>query len=253
MRLPSRSMVAAVLLAFGVITAQGQVISPEQRTEIERIIRNFLMNNSDVLQEALAEIDKKLALADAEKQRITIKENAEELFNSRHHVVIGNLHGDVTLVEFFDYNCGFCKRALEDMLTLMKSDLKLRVVLKELPVLGEGSADAARIAVAVRMQDTTGKKYLEFHQKLLTGRGQVDKERALAVAQEAGLDMTRLERDLANEEVRLSLEESSHLADKLGFKGTPSYVVGDAVVVGAVGVAALREKVNTARCGRATC
>jgi protein-disulfide isomerase len=135
----------------------------------------------------------------------------------------------------------------------MKGDPKLKVVLKEFPVLGQASVEAARVAVAVRMQDKTGKKYLEFHQKLLATRGQVDKARALAVAKEIGLDTARIERDLSGSEVRLSLEESFKLAQSLGLNGTPSYVIGNNVVVGAVGLEALKEKVSTARCGKASC
>jgi protein-disulfide isomerase len=126
-------------------------------------------------------------------------------------------------------------------------------VLKEFPVLGPGSVEAAQVAVAVRMQDPTGKKYLEFHQKLLGGRGQADKAHALAVAKEVGLDMKKLEKDMASDEVKTTLQENFKLAEALGMNGTPSYVVGDSVVVGAVGLDALREKVNTARCGKASC
>ena len=168
-------------------------------------------------------------------------------------MTLGNPQGDVTFVEFFDYNCGYCKRALDDMMQLMAKDPKLKVVLKEFPVLGPGSLEAARVGVAVRMQDKTGKKYLDFHQKLLMGRGQADKARAMAAAKEAGLDVARIEKDLASDEVKASLEEAFKLAEKLGLNGTPSYVIGDNVVVGAVGLAALREKVNSARCGKATC
>jgi protein-disulfide isomerase len=126
------------------------------------------------------------------------------------------------------------------------------VVLKEFPVLGPGSVEAARVAVAVRMQDKTGKKYMDFHQKLLSGRGQADKARALAVAKEAGLDMARVERDLTSDEVRQTLEESLKLAEKLGLNGTPSYVIGSNVVIGAVGLDKLKESINTARCGKTT-
>jgi protein-disulfide isomerase len=158
------------------------------------------------------------------------------------------------MVEFFDYNCAFCKRALSDMLDLMKADSKLKVVLKEFPVLGEGSTQAAQVAVAARMQDKTGgKKYLEFHQKLLGGRGQADKARALAVAKEVGFDMTRLEKDLASDEVKTTIAENFKLAEAMGMNGTPSYVIGTDVVVGAVGIDALRDKLNIARCGKATC
>jgi protein-disulfide isomerase len=103
------------------------------------------------------------------------------------------------------------------------------------------------------MQDKTGKKYLDFHQKLLSGRGQADKARAMAAAKEAGLDMARLEKDLASPEVNTSLQESFKLAEALGLNGTPSYVIGDQVVIGAVGLDTLRQKVNTARCGKASC
>ena len=168
-------------------------------------------------------------------------------------MVLGNAKGDVTLVEFFDYNCGFCKGALPQMMSLLKDDTNLRVVLKEFPVLGPGSVEAAKVAVAVRMQDKTGKKYLDFHQKLLGSRGKADNARALAVAKEVGMDMGRLEKDMASDEVRVSLEESLKLAETLGLNGTPSYVVGNDVVIGAVGLDVLRSKISTVRCGKASC
>jgi protein-disulfide isomerase len=167
--------------------------------------------------------------------------------------VSGNPNGDVTFVEFFDYNCGYCKRAMSDMFDLMKTDGKLKVVLKEFPVLGPGSIEAAKVAVAVRMQDKGGQKYMQFHQRLLGGRGQADKARALAVAKEVGLDMPRLEKDVDSPEVKATIDESMKLAEQLGLNGTPSYVIGKQVIVGAVGIDALKEKVNTARCGKVSC
>ena len=230
----------------------GPAVTPDQ-ARIEEIIHSYLVLHPEVLQEAIAELEKRQAQAEAEKHREAVKQNADALFNSPHQVVLGNPHGDVTFVEFFDYNCGYCKRALADMLELMKTDPKLKVVLKEFPVLGPGSVEAAKVAAAVRMQDKSGKKYLEFHQKLLGGRGQADKARALAVAKEVGFDVTRLEKDAESPEVRATIEESLKLAESLGLSGTPSYVVGPNVVVGAVGVDQLRQKVNTARCGKAEC
>jgi protein-disulfide isomerase len=135
----------------------------------------------------------------------------------------------------------------------MKSDPKLKVVLKDFPVLGPGSVEAAQVATAVKMQDPSGKKYLDFHQKLLGGRGQADKARALAVAKEVGLDMAKLEKDMASPEVRATLEENFKLAEEMGMNGTPSYVIGKQVVVGAVGIDKLQEAVGVARCGKATC
>jgi sulfite exporter TauE/SafE/protein-disulfide isomerase len=225
----------------------AQAFSANQRGEIERIAREYIIQHPEVLQEAIATLETRQQALDAEAHQAAIKEHAATLFGSLHQVVLGNPQGDVTMVEFFDYNCGYCKRALSDMLGLLKTDTKLRVVLKEYPVLGEGSTQAAQVAVAVRMQDETGKKYLEFHQKLLADRGQADRGRALAAAKEVGLDMARLEKDLASGEVKATIEESMKLAEALGVNGTPSYVVGSDVVVGAVGLDVLREKVSAVR------
>jgi protein-disulfide isomerase len=234
--------------------APAQSFSEPQRTEIQKIIREYLLANPDVLEEVSAELNKRQAVAESAKQASAVKKHSDALFNSPRGVVVGNREGDVNFVEFFDYNCGYCKRAMVDMMEMIKSDPKLKFVLKEFPVLGEGSVQAAQVAAAVRMQDKTGgKKYLEFHQKLLGSRGQVDKARALAVAKEVGLDVTRIEKDMASDEVRLQLEESMKLAEALGLNGTPSYVVGGDVVVGAVGLNTLKERVNNARCGQATC
>jgi protein-disulfide isomerase len=201
----------------------------------------------------MAELERRQTAAEAEKHKAAVKEHAQNLFSSPNQVTLGNPNGNVTFVEFFDYNCGYCKRAMDDMLALLKNDPKLKVVLKEFPVLGPGSVEAAQVAVAVHMQDKTGKKYLDFHQRLLSGRGPADKARALAAAKDAGLDVARIERDMTSDEVRLTLEESAKLAEALGLNGTPSYVIGQNVVVGAIGLQALKEKVNTARCGQATC
>jgi protein-disulfide isomerase len=254
MRIIARlALAAALAVSAGGGLAHAQSFSDAQRGDIEKIIREYLIAHPEVLQEAIAALEKKQAAEEAEKHQTAVKDNAQAIFNSPRQVTIGNPQGDVTFVEFFDYNCGYCKRAMTDMMELMKHDPKLKVVLKEFPVLGPASVEAARVAVAVRMQDKTGKKYLEFHQKLLAGRGQADKARSMAVAKEIGLDTARIERDITSDEVRLTLEESLKLAEQLGLNGTPSYVIGPNVVVGAVGLEALKEKVNTARCGKAAC
>ena len=256
MSLRQLTLAAAACLAIGMTAPAGaQSFSDAQRSEIEGILKNYLLTHPEILQEAMAELEKKQQAADAEKSKVAVKEHKQLLFSSPRQVTLGNLQGDVTLVEFFDYNCGYCKRALSDLMNLMKADPKLKVVLKEFPVLGPVSVEAAQVATAVRMQDRSGKKYLEFHQKLLSGRGQADRARALAVAKDIGMDMTRLEKDMTSDEVRATLEESMQLADKLGLNGTPSYVVGPAVVVGAVGFDALKEKVESARAcaANATC
>ena len=255
--MPSFRLLTPALFALALCgtppSASAQSFSDNQRGDIETIVRDYLLAHPEVLEEAMAELSKRQTAAEAEKQKASVATNAETIFNSPRGVVLGNKDGDVTFVEFFDYNCGYCKRAMADMLELMKADPKLKVVLKEFPVLSQGSVEAAQVAVAVRMQDPTGKKYLDFHQKLLGGRGAADKARALAAAKDAGLDMAKLEKDLASSEVKATLEENLKLAESLGMNGTPSYVIGKQVVIGAVGVDGLKEKISNARCGKATC
>jgi protein-disulfide isomerase len=255
--MPSFRLLAPALLALALCGApkavSAQSFSEGQRGDIEVIVRNYLLAHPEVLEEAMAELSKRQAAAEAEKHEASVATNAEKIFNSPRGVVLGNKDGDVTFVEFFDYNCGYCKRAMADMLDLMKTDPKLKVVLKEFPVLSQGSVEAAQVAVAVRMQDPGGRKYLDFHQKLLGGRGPADKARAIAAAREAGLDTTRIEKDLASPEVRATIEENFKLAEAMGMNGTPSYVIGKQVVIGAVGLDGLREKIGLARCGKATC
>jgi len=245
------ALIAGVALALP--SARAQEVTPAQRGAIEQIVHDYLIAHPEVLQEAMTELQKRQAVAEAEQHKAAVKEHADALFNSPDQVTLGNHNGDVTFVEFFDYNCGYCKRAMSDMLTLMKDDPKLKVVLKEFPVLGPGSVEAARVAVAVRMQDPSGKKYLAFHQKLLGGRNPADAARALAVAKEVGVDMDRLAKDMKSPEVEKTLQQDFKLAEALGLNGTPSYVIGQDVVVGAIGLEALRGKVNNARCGKETC
>jgi len=239
---------AAIMLALAAATpTRAQTFSTDQRQEIEGIVKNYLLQHPEVMQDVMAELEKRQKTAEAEKNRAAVADNNATIFSSPHQVVLGNPQGNVTMVEFFDYNCGYCKHALSDMLTLLKTDPNLKFVLKEFPVLGEGSVEAAHVAVAARMQDATGKKYIEFHQKLLGGRGPADKARALAAAKDVGFDMARIEKDMGSDEVKKTIDENLKLADLIGVNGTPSYVVGEEVVVGAVGLDALKEKIAAER------
>jgi len=247
-----RSLAPALLaLALCGGTASAQSFNDTQRGDIETIVRNYLVTHPEVLEEAMNELSKRQAAADQAKHEAMIAQNADAIFNSPRGVTLGNKDGDVTFVEFFDYNCGYCKRAMADMLDLMKGDPKLKVVLKEFPVLSEGSVEAAKVAIAARMQDP--KKYLDFHTKLLGGRGPADKARAMAAAKDAGFNMAQIEKDLTSPEVKETLQENFKMAEALGLNGTPSYVIGKQIVVGAVGLDGLKEKIGIARCGKATC
>lgn len=216
---------------------------------IERVVQNYLVKHPEVLQTALVEMLKKRksTVPDSIASKAdTVRANAAALFNSPHQVTLGNPQGRVTLVEFFDYSCGFCKRALGDLAALIKTEPDLKIVLKEFPILGPGSLEAARVAAAAHLQDPGGDKYLAFHRALLSRNGPTTKSAALDAAREAGFDVGQIERDLSSEDVQATLAENARLGKELGLTGTPSYVIGDAVITGAVGFAALDEKVKAA-------
>jgi protein-disulfide isomerase len=224
--------------------------------ELGQIVKDYLIKHPEAVNEIFAEtlqmrpaaVASNSAAAGANPNAAAaVASNAKLLFSSSHQVTLGNSDGDVTLVEFFDYSCGFCKRALDDTLALIKNDPKLKIVLKEFPILGPGSTEAARVAIAVRMQDLDGQKYLAFHQALLGDPGPASKEKALAAAKDQGLDMARLEQDMASDEVDATLSENTKLAEALGIGGTPGYVIGKDVMLGAVGASKLQAQIETAR------
>ncbi|MCW5682282.1 MAG: DsbA family protein [Xanthobacteraceae bacterium] len=241
------------LCAAAVMTVSASAqTSPAQKEEFEKIIREYLLKNPEVIQEAIVELRKRQEQAEIKARSEALKTQRETLFNSPRGIVIGNPKGNVTLVEFFDYNCGYCKKALGDVNELLKNDPNIKIVLKELPILSEGSEEAARVAVAVRLQDPS--KYLAFHRALLGGRGEANLQRALAAAQQAGLDVERIKKDLTNPEVEATLKENAALAQALAISGTPTYVLGDQLIPGAlpynrlvVAIAAVR------KCGKVEC
>ena len=251
------------LVAAAVLPAQAQTAGVN-RSEIQSIIKDYLVSNPDVLREALfahpdvlrealAEMERKQKV-DEEAARVkAVADQAPLIFSSPRQAVLGNPNGKVTLVVFFDYNCGYCKKSLDDMAQLIKSDPDLRVVIKDFPVLGPGSVEAAEVATALRNQ-FKGDKYWQYHNKLLSSRGQVGKAQALAVAKDLGADMAKLDKDIANPETRASIQEVMQIADKLSLTGTPTFVVGDEVVVGAVGYDEIKGRLNNMRkCGHASC
>jgi protein-disulfide isomerase len=273
------NLVGGAILACSMLIAPHAGRAQDLRGEIENIIKDYLATHPDEVGEAVkaymlahpevvaqilletlkqhrqqanagaagATVTPQAPAKTPDEHRAAVASNASQLFSSPHQVTLGDPDGKVTLVEFFDYSCGYCKRALPDMLTLLKDDPKLKVVLKEFPILGPGSVEAARVAIAVRMQDPGGQKYLAFHQELLGSPGPASKDKALAAAKDQGLDMARLQQDMASDEVSATLAEDMKLAGTLGITGTPGYVVGNKVVIGAVGLDNLKGQIDSAR------
>lgn len=247
------AMAGLALMAAQPAPAAAQAISDAQKSAIEQVVHDYLMKNPEVIQEAVAELERRQQDAQKTAQATALKENGDAITKSPNGNIVGNPNGDVTLVEFFDYNCGYCKRALSDMQSLAKSDPKLRIVLKDFPVLGPESLAASKVALAVKQQ-ISGDKLFEYHQRLLGSRGTVTGERALGLAKEMGLDVARIQKDVDSPTVRQALAENAALGEKLNLTGTPSFVIGDEVVSGAVGLDPLKTAVaNVRQCGRATC
>ena len=230
------AIVAALVTAATLVvvwrSAPGVVDAPaaalDEKTIVD-VVRNYLTKNPEILVEMSTELDKRQQSEESAKQQKVIGDNADAIFRSPLSYSAGNPNGDVTVVEFFDYNCGFCRRALTDVVKLVDTDDKVRVVFKELPIFGEESEGAAKAALAAGKQG----KYFEMHQKLYAAPGKADKEKALRVASELGLDVPQLEKDMEDPSVIKELEEVKELAQKLGVQGTPLYLIGDRVVPGA--------------------
>jgi protein-disulfide isomerase len=253
MRLACLAAVALGLIAPEFSPARAEGFSPGQKAEIEAIIKDYLVQNPEILREAIGVLEAREKAAETKARQEIVSDSSGLLYSGANQAVIGNPNGKITLVEFFDYNCGYCKRALSDLARLMKDNPDLRVVLRDFPILSPGSAEAARVANAVRLQ-FQGEKFWQFHQKLLSSRGPVGKADALAAAKDLGADMDRLAKDAAAPGVTAGIEESDKLAKSLQVTGTPSYVIGGDVVVGAVGYDELEAKIeNIKKCGKVVC
>jgi protein-disulfide isomerase len=219
--------------------------SAEQRRDFEALIKDYLLRNPEVMIEVQTALEAKMEKVNAEKMAVSLKENAKEIFQSPTAPVAGNPKGDVTIVEFFDYNCGYCKKALPDLASVMQSDKNVRVVLKEFPILSKGSEETAKVALAAKMQG----KYWDFHLAMLNTQGQANEASALKVAEKVGLDMARLKKDVGSAEVKKEIDDTRALAQRMGISGTPHFLVGDKVVAGAPENLAeeLSNKVNDVR------
>jgi protein-disulfide isomerase len=226
----------------------------DQKAEVGQIVHDYLIANPEVIKLAVEELTKREKVAEAAAREKTLTKDNEKLFNSQNQAVVGNPSGDVTIVEFFDYNCGYCKQSLINVAKLIETDPKVRVVLKDLAILGPDSTEAAEVATAVRIQLKGGPKFWDFHRKLLASRGHIGKAQALAAAKEVGVDIDQVEKDLKSPAIRENLEEAANLAESLHFNGTPSWVVGKEAIVGGVSYAELKSKVdNVRKCGKTTC
>lgn len=251
--------VAFAMLASGYLAGKPEVAVAEDRPqamsavtagsidrkEVELIVRDYLLNNPEIL----LEVQQALETRQKEEQRISqlevIKQAKDEIFSAAHDGVVGNPDGKITIVEFYDYNCGYCKRALEDMHALTAQDPDLRFVLKEFPILGPDSQKAHVVSQA--FLKLMPEKYGEFHDQLLSGQGRAGEASAIKLAVSLGADETRLREAMQDPAINEAFARTYDLANKLAITGTPSYVVGNEVVFGALGKEVLAEKIAAAK------
>jgi protein-disulfide isomerase len=220
--------------------------TPQQKQTIEKIVRDYLIQNPELMMEVSKELEKRQTLLQAAEHTRIISEKKASIFAAKSDFVIGNPSADITVVEFFDYNCGWCKRAVDEVTKLVKADPNVRVVFKELPIFGENSTFAAKAAMASIHQG----KYWDFHLALMKER-QVTKENVLRIAENVGLNVAKLKEDMANPAYDLALKETSQIAQSLGIEGTPGFIIDAKVSVGFVPADGLQEMIAEIR--RAGC
>ncbi len=244
--------VAMAVALFGAPIKAGELSDP-QKSQIEAVVKAYILKNPEVVQQAIEELTDREKAKEAAARSKSLSDVKGALYASPNELIVGNPQGTITLVEFFDYNCGYCKKMLPDLARLIKANPDLKVVLRDFPILSDASVDAATIAAGVRDQ-FKGEKFWEYHQRLLGMHGLVGKQQAVDLAQEMGADMPQLARDAQAPSAKAGLEEGFKLGRVLQIEGTPSYIVGDTVVDGAVGYADLQSKVdNIRKCGKAIC
>lgn len=216
--------------------------SAEQRRAIEQVVREYLIGHPEVLVEISKELEQRQQAQLAETQKQTIVDKKSDIFKAPVDYVLGNANGNVAVVEFFDYNCAWCKRAVDEVSRLSKSDTNIRIVMKELPIFGDDSTYAAKAAMASVAQG----KYWDFHLALMKEK-RVTKENTLKIAEKVGLDVARLRRDMENPAFEQALKVNHELAQTLGIEGTPGFIVDTKVNVGYVPYDNLKELIADVR------
>jgi protein-disulfide isomerase len=246
-------LAAAAAMFFGAGLAYAGTFSDSQTGEIGSIVKAYILKHPEVIQQAIEELSDREKVAEATARNKSLSDLKGVLYSSPNEAIVGNPEGKITLVEFFDYNCGYCKKMLPDIARLMKANPDLRIILRDFPVLSDASVDAAAVAAGVRDQ-FKGEKFWDYHQRLLGMHGLVGKEQAEALAQDMGANMSKLAQDTHAPQTKAGIEESFKFGRLLQIQGTPSYIVGDDIVDGAVGYDELQGKVdNIRKCGKAVC
>ncbi len=236
----------ALLAATASGVAQDSKAGPFSNAEKEaigEIIRDYLIANPKLMLDVMDALDAHESKAEQEQQRVAIAANLEALERDGYSFVAGNPDGAVTIVEFFDYRCPYCKQTADDMEKLIEEHDDVRLVLKEFPILGPNSTIASQAAIAAIPQG----KYLAFHFALLRSEGILDRDAVMEIAEDVGLDTDKLARDMESEKVDRIIDTNRNLALDVGVKGTPAFVIGDTLLPGAAPIEEIESHLQAVR------
>lgn len=222
------------------VEAAAPVAAALDKTAVEKIIYDYIMANPQVILDA---VDQHQRRTMQEKSRNAIKSNEDQLFKNDSSPFIGAADGDITVVEFFDYNCGYCKKVLPEVQKLIETDKKVKVVFKEYPILGPSSELAAKWALAAKNQN----KYFEFHTKMMEHKGAIDDAVLEGVAKDVGLDVEKIKKDIEGTDIMIQIEKNRALAAQMGVNGTPAFVIGEEIVPGAIPADEMAKKIEEYR------
>jgi len=221
-------------------------LEPAMRQSMEQLIEQYIKTHPEVIEQSLQALDAKREAEERARQKIALSKHQQELLHDPTSPVSGNTSGDIAVVEFFDYRCGYCKKAAGAVTQLQKEDRRVRVIYKDFPILGEASELAAKAALASKAQG----KHQAFHEALLASKGEMTKDNILNIAGEVGLDSKRLEQDMANPEWQVVIDRNRALAKSLGINGTPGFIVGNQLVPGALDLKGLKDLIAGVHSGQ---
>lgn len=236
---------AALILLTAASMTVPQTAQAASEAEIESVLRKLLQEEPEIVIDAIRAYQARQEAEEEDRQRQQVAGQQDALKGNPGDPVIGNPDGKVTVVEFFDYRCGYCKRALQSVLDLVEGNPDVRVVFKEFPILGEESVVASRVSLAVNK--AAPESFRDFHERLMRHRGAMDRATLLKLAEEAGASADAVEKALQDPEIEETIRKNYELAEALGIRGTPAFVIGDKVLPGAVGLPTLEQLVAQQR------
>lgn len=243
MRAFAISLVAMFLSWAQVAAAQDASFTPQQQDQVKSIVRQYLIDHPEVIKEAIEALQERESKSKLQSQADALKSHYDAVFKDPSAPVAGNPRGDVTIVEFFDYRCPYCKRVAEPLAGLLKSDPGIRLVYKEFPILADDSILAAQAALAANKQG----KYEAFHQALMAHKGGYDESVLRQIATAIGIDADQMMKDMDDDAAKASIVANRDLAEALQINSTPTFIIGDQIIAGAIPIEDMAQLIKKAR------